>query len=255
MTDTAVILAAGRGSRLDPGGTAEEFSKPLMEVGGRTLLRRTVDACRAAGARRIIAVTGFRAERVEAELRRISRGDVEAVYNRAWRRSNGLSLYACRHRIDGDFALAMADHVFDVSILTDLMALCAAPGTVTLAIDRNLAQVYDLADATKVALESGKITGISKSMTPFDAVDCGLFLCTPAIFPALEAAMGARGDCSLSEGMSVIAERGRFVPFDIGQRWWQDVDTPDMLARAAALLRRYEPAPIAVRRARLAAGT
>src|SRR5215213_963482 len=47
---TAVILAAGRGSRLGAG------SKPLAIVGGLTLLERAVATARAAGIGRIVVV-------------------------------------------------------------------------------------------------------------------------------------------------------------------------------------------------------
>jgi molybdopterin-guanine dinucleotide biosynthesis protein A len=46
----AILLAGGRASRL--GGA----TKPLLRVGGRTLLRTGVDAVRAAGARRVVVV-------------------------------------------------------------------------------------------------------------------------------------------------------------------------------------------------------
>ena len=49
---TAIILAAGRGSRLDPQHGSTDFSKPLIKLGGVSLLERTVDNCRAAGAKR-----------------------------------------------------------------------------------------------------------------------------------------------------------------------------------------------------------
>ncbi|REC97922.1 molybdopterin-guanine dinucleotide biosynthesis protein A [Microbacterium sp. AG157] len=46
----AILLAGGRASRL--GGA----TKPLVRVGGQTLLRTAVDAVRAAGARRVVVV-------------------------------------------------------------------------------------------------------------------------------------------------------------------------------------------------------
>ena len=238
MADTAVILAAGMGSRLAASGDAETFSKPLMAVGGKTLLERTIGCCRAAGARRIIVVTGFRHGLVEAEVARLNRGDLETVHNPAWTKSNGLSLYACRERLDAPFALMMSDHVFDPSILSDLLALTPAPGTVTLAVDYKIAEVFDLDDATKVQVDDGKIGPISKALTTYNAIDCGLFLCTPAIFAALGEVVARKGDTTLSEGMAIIGARGQFLPFDIGDRWWQDVDTPEMLEQASAQLAR-----------------
>ncbi|MEV0266919.1 phosphocholine cytidylyltransferase family protein [Streptomyces sp. NPDC050617] len=56
----AVILAAGRGSRLAP--FTDDRPKCLIEVDGRTLLDRQVTALRRAGARSVGVITGWRAE-------------------------------------------------------------------------------------------------------------------------------------------------------------------------------------------------
>lgn len=234
MIQTAVILAAGRGSRLAPSGHSETYSKPLISVAGTTLLERTIASCRTAGARRILVVTGFRADRVSERAEAVSEGDVEVVFNADWQRANGLSLLACRPYVDEPFTLMMSDHLFDPSILADLMSLELPAGSVTLAIDRKIDSIFDLDDATKVWIEGGRIAEISKKLAHYNAVDCGLFACTPAIFDALASVAEARGDCSLSDGMAIIGEQRRFLPFDIGSRWWQDVDTPEMLEAALA---------------------
>ena len=143
---TAVILAAGRGSRLDDDATPA-FSKPLVRLDGQTLLERTITSCRAAGMQRIFVVTGFRAGLVEAEIRRYDRGDIETIYNPEWERSNGLSLYACQTVVDDDFTLMMADHLFDPSILADLAKLQLPARTAVLAVDYKVSQVFDLDDA------------------------------------------------------------------------------------------------------------
>jgi choline kinase len=207
-----------------------------MEVCGQTLLGRTVESCRTAGVERILVVTGFRSNLVEAEVRRISQGDVETVFNSEWHRRNGLSVYACADRIDEPFALMMADHVFDPSILEDLLAISPPNGSVVLAVDRKVDSIFDIDDATKVFIEDERIVEISKQLESYNAIDCGLFSCTSEIFAALERASADTGDCSLSQGMEIIAERGKFLPFDIGERWWQDVDTPEMLHYALQML-------------------
>ncbi|KNB52184.1 NTP transferase domain-containing protein [Streptomyces caatingaensis] len=56
----ALVLAAGRGSRLMP-FTADR-PKCLVEIGGKTLLRRHVEALTAAGAEEVGVVAGWRAE-------------------------------------------------------------------------------------------------------------------------------------------------------------------------------------------------
>ncbi len=237
MTQTAIILAAGRGSRLDPGGHRTDYSKPLISVDGQTLLSRTVDSCRAAGIQRIVIVTGFNAEVVAGEAQRIDQGDIETIHNPEWQKRNGVSLHCCRHRVDGSFLLMMSDHIFQDGIFADMSALQPPPSSVTLAVDYQIDQVFDLDDATKVRIHDGRITDIHKQLDSYDAVDCGVFHCSPAIFEALGEAMDASGDCSLSEGMLILSRRHRFFPYDIGERWWQDVDTPDMMHNALKLLR------------------
>jgi hypothetical protein len=39
-------------------------------------------------------------------------------------------------------------------------------------------------------------------------------------------------DCSLADGVRLMASDGKALAIDIGEAWWQDVDTPEMLARA-----------------------
>jgi choline kinase len=213
-----------------------------MVVGAETLLERTVGCCRAAGVERILVVTGFRAELVAAEVARIDRGDLEVVHNPDWRRANGLSLYACREELDEAFLLMMSDHLFDPTILADLAQAPAPDGSVILAVDGKIDSVFDLDDATKVRVEDGRIVAIGKELTDYNFIDCGLFRCTPAIFDALGQARAERGgDSSLSQGMQILGQLGRFLPFDIGGRWWQDVDTPEMLEHASKLLDRVGP--------------
>ena len=53
-----VILAAGMAKRLRP--LTDTKPKCLLEVGGKTLLQRTVDAMVAAGITEFVVVTGYR---------------------------------------------------------------------------------------------------------------------------------------------------------------------------------------------------
>lgn len=59
METTAIILAAGKGTRM-----SSDEPKVLHEVCGRPMLAYVMDACRDAGAERLLVVVGYRAERV-----------------------------------------------------------------------------------------------------------------------------------------------------------------------------------------------
>ncbi|MBA2430686.1 MAG: nucleotidyltransferase, partial [Chthoniobacterales bacterium] len=90
-----------------------------------------------------------------------------------------------------------------------------------------------LDDATKVETEGDHIIDIGKQLQDYDAIDTGVFLCSDEIFRYLRAAQ-RDGDCSLSDGIRAMAAERKVRAVDIGDGWWQDVDTPEMLTQAEA---------------------
>jgi 1L-myo-inositol 1-phosphate cytidylyltransferase len=132
--------------------------------------------------------------------------------------------------------LTMCDHLIDPAILRDLMASRLEPDTVTLAVDFNVAgSINDPDDVTRVLCADGRITNIGKVIREFNAIDTGVFLCTPAMFEALQLSQDA-GDDSITGAMNVLARQRKARVFDIQDRLWLDVDDPASLDKAEALL-------------------
>ena len=124
-----------------------------------------------------------------------------------------------------------------------IAAMCGvslSPGEVVLAVDRKLDAIYDMDDATKVRLAGDRIAAIGKELTDFNAVDTGLFACSNTLVARLSEVESHRGDCSLTDGMRMLIERGWLRALDIGAAWWQDVDTPGALEHGIRLLREHE---------------
>jgi NDP-sugar pyrophosphorylase family protein len=67
-----------------------------------------------------------------------------------------------------------------------------------------------------------------------DAIDTGLFVCPPEIFAYLEQAKSIHGrsDCSLADGMELMAVDDKVRGIDIGDARWHDIDTRRMLQHA-----------------------
>jgi choline kinase len=231
----ALIIAAGFGSRL----RELSESKPLTPVAGKPLIELGVRQAKAAGAARVVVVTGHAAERLEAYLPGLAQQvGIAIVAERIadWSKPNGYSVMAGAAQIDGDFLLMMADHIFSSSILSQLATVGGADRGVTLAIDRRVASpLIDPDDATWVATDSrGFIQAIGKTITSYDAVDCGAFLATQELPQAIAEAIAGGKSGSLSDGMQILADRGRAATHDIGQAWWLDVDDPRAHALAEA---------------------
>jgi len=231
--EVVVVLAAGTGSRLG-GGLGPP--KPLMDLGGRPLVLGVLDRFAGAGVREAVVVVGHRADEVRAGIEAgAPRLAVRFAQNPRYLMSNGLSVLAARETVAGrDFFLSMADHVFERELIDGLGRAPLPAGGLVLAVDRKLDRIFDMDDATKVRTEQGRIVEIHKRLTAFDAVDTGLFACTPALFDAIEAAAARHpeGDCSLSDGVKALAASGLALVHDIGEGRWQDVDTPEMAAEA-----------------------
>jgi 1L-myo-inositol 1-phosphate cytidylyltransferase len=226
----AVILMAGAGSRLGNAGGA--LAKPLVQIAGRPLICYTFDALVRAGIRTVYAVMGPNSERLTTELEPLVPASIEfrAIINPEWRKQNGVSVLAAAEHLRGPFLLVMGDHLFEPSLLAALLSN-SDDAQVNLAIDRKIGSIFDIDDATKVATEGERLIAIGKDLPEYDAIDTGVFLCSEEVFSYLRAAQ-RDGDCSLSDGVRLMAADGKVRAVDIGSAWWQDVDTPEMLRRA-----------------------
>ena len=159
---------------------------------------------------------------------------VNVVDNFEYHKDNGVSVLKARDQIRDTFLLLMADHIFEPRTARALLEEPLAPGEVILAVDPKLDRIFDLDDATKVRRDGDHIVDIGKEIADYDAFDTGMFLCSPALFDALES-VKKEGNCSLSDGMRVLGREGRLRAFDIEDAVWQDVDTPEALAYAESI--------------------
>ncbi|WP_353231025.1 NTP transferase domain-containing protein [Novosphingobium sp.] len=229
----ALIIAAGYGSRL----AALSPSKPLTPVCGVPIIELSIRQAMLAGITRVVVVTGHEADRLETFLASLSlRLGITIVPVRLadWSTPNGHSVVAGATRCDGNYLLMMADHLFDVDILARLIAESPADRGLTLAIDRRIdSPLIDPDDATWVETDDrGLIRAIGKTITRYDAVDCGAFLATPELAPAIRASIAAGKPGSLSEGVQALAHYNRAATLDIEDAWWIDIDDPHYHALA-----------------------
>ncbi len=157
----AVILAAGRGSRL--GGVPDAEPKCLLRVGGTTMVERQIRSLRAAGIDEVAVVVGCRAERV----RHMLGGTVEFVENARFAQTNSLySLWLARPLLLEGFVVLNCDVLFHPQILGDLLTARCDDAAVV-AYGGASAPMGD--EEMKVSVRRGCVVAFSKQIAPDDA--------------------------------------------------------------------------------------
>jgi len=227
-----LIIAAGRGSRLSSRGD----SKPLVPLLGLSLIERVVLTAQKSGLTDFHVVTGYNGDKVRHYLDRFSQRrniHITHITNNEWEKENGISVLKAKGLLHENFILLMTDHIFDKSILVNLRHERVADGEVMLAVEDNLKtdELVDGNDSTKVLVKDNRILDIGKNIKNYNAYDTGIFLCSPALFSAIEESV-QNGESSLSGGIRVLASKGKAKAFDIKDHYWIDVDDEKTFKKA-----------------------
>jgi len=166
MTTQAIIIGAGRGSRLMP--TTADAPKCYAEVEGKRILDWTVDAFEAAGIERICFIGGYQIDMVRRDYPRF-----EFRHNKDWQNNNILASLLCAEDLmEEGFICCYSDILFTartVKQMTDSEA------DIALGVDTEWLVRYENRtdhpsdDAEKVTVANGAVTRIHREIPEADA--------------------------------------------------------------------------------------
>ena len=229
----AVILAAGEGSRLR--SARSNAPKPLVHLRGLSIAERSIAQLQTAGVERFVVVLGCDAALVRHEFERVAgrrRCHISFVEAEDWERGNGCSAAAAAPLVgDSPFLLTMVDHLLAPEMIRKVLADPPAQDEVTLAVDHDTDNVFDLPDLTRVEVSEGRIAAIGKDLATWNAGDTGLFYCSSRLFEGLARAH-KQGKFSLTDGIEECAAQGSVRAIDVTRELWLDVDTPEAFQEA-----------------------
>ena len=237
MVEQALILAAGAGSRIV--GHVAQPHKAMVEVGGKPILQHTCECLLEHGVRDITIAINPAGGPLRSMLQACDSvsAHLTFVVNEDWERGNGTSVLAAAPLLGEQFVLTMADHIFDPQIVERMCSQRVDPGQVVLAVDRKLQDIHDMDDATKALLEHNRVRALGKQLEYYNAIDTGMFVCSRELIGSVrEAAEPGAQAVTLSGGLESIIAAGQLLYVDVGEAWWQDVDTPSALLHAQSLL-------------------
>lgn len=231
-----LIIAAGRGSRL----SQIYEPKPLIPILGVPIIERIIRICLKVGINEFYIVLGYKNLEIEDYLKKFSienKLKIKIVFNENWKKGSGSSVLAAKDFIYEKFILLMSDHLFDESILRQLLKSNLSTNEVILAVDKNIKNnnTIDVDDVTKVLTQDNLVKDIGKCILNYNAYDMGIFYCSPIIFLALEESIGS-GKNSLSDGIRIIAKKNKLQTIDMSGFYWVDIDNKDDINKAEKLL-------------------
>lgn len=231
---TGVILAAGRGARLN--GDRSDMPKCLVTIGGETLLSRNIRLLRRAGIDDIAIVVGCAAETVRRTC-----SDVTFVENPIYAQTNSLySLWLARPLLTSGFVVMNCDVLLHPQLLSDL--LTARHEDAILLAYREPGTSYG-DEEMKVRVRGGRVVEMSKAMPPEEADGENVGV-------VKFGAAGARLLVSKMDALIAAGEQKAWVPkafaavaaerplYAIGTRGfpWTEIDFPEDYRRAVEVV-------------------
>ncbi len=229
---TAVILAAGMGTRLKEKG--KRHPKGFLRLGERPIIEESLLRLRRAGVERILIVTGHHAEFYE-QLAAEFGETVTTVHNPDYARSGSMySLYLARERLDGPFLLLESDLIYEQRALTELLAFPRENAIL-------LSGRTDSGDEVYVEAEGGRMIAMSKDRRSLGENIAGELVGISKISPALFAEMCACAERTFATTLQMDYETGALVEAARSQPvychrvpdlLWAEIDDAAHLARA-----------------------
>ena len=231
----AVLLAAGRGSRL--GALTESTPKALIEVGGRAIIVRIIDGLIAASVDDFAIVTGYLAEKLEAGVGNGSQSGVRLTYFRQEQLNGTAAALALAREFVGDerFFFGWGDILIRPENYREVIrkARFADAAIALNEVDDPFAggAVYVDDDFRVTRMVEKPPRGTSTTRWN----NAGLGVLGPEIWPAIDGLQpSGRGEYELPAAIAALVAAGigvRGVPID-GP--WFDIGTPESLGAARA---------------------
>src|SRR5437879_321727 len=230
--DKAVVLAAGRGTRMRE--LTAEVPKPMIEVHGKPVLQHIMEGLREAGIRQFLVVVGYRADAVRNFFGDGSRHNIAIQYaTQTVQDGTGRVVDLARDFVGGSpFALSYGDILVDAVNYKRVLVVpedVEAILTVTRGEDVSKGGAVFLNDEMEL-LDLREKSQPGEATSPW--YNAGLYAFRPSIFDfTAKLKPSLRGEYELTDAIRELAQSGKKVQAPELTGEWADVRDPEILAR------------------------
>lgn len=239
----AVILAAGRGSRLN--SLTANQPKCMVELDEKKLIEWQIGALTAAGAKTVYIVGGYQRDLLHYLSRPI-------IPNYLWASTNMVySLMRAAASVPGDLVVSYSDIVYEAEIVK---ALLQSPGELTLAYDPEWREQWEeryddpLSDAESFQVDNaGNVTDIGRRVDSYSQISgqyMGLFKISRSCLKRLEQRFQENPELEhkldMTSLISLMIEDGESIGSVQNKGFWCEIDTEIDLEVAERRLQRHK---------------
>jgi choline kinase len=236
----AIILAAGRGSRLAE-FNPEGHPKCLLSFGGRSLLDRHLDLLYQFGVRQADLVVGYEADQVIEHVGRLSsRPDVAFHFNPRYQQGSVISLWAARETLESGTGILLMDGdvLYHPAILQRLLQTRHRN---CFLLDRDF---RDGEEPVKIAISNGIMVDFRKELADdlqYDQVgeSVGFFRFGPEVSARIAEECARFDSAGLTDAPHeevlrnlLLEQPGAFAYEDVSGLPWVEIDFPEDVIRA-----------------------
>ncbi|MEM2264976.1 MAG: sugar phosphate nucleotidyltransferase [Nitrososphaerota archaeon] len=230
----AVILAAGKGTRLLP--ITETIPKGMLEIApGKTIIDLIISNLEEIGIKEIIIVTRPKFSHLFNERYGVRVKIVETEYEEFGNLHSLETVFKQLDIEDDEVLVIMSDHIFEVKMLRKLIERKKRGKLITICVDKN-PPWYTVQEGLKIRLDESKVIDLGKDVPPYHGTDTGLFIFSKEIQPFIQEVINEYGP---NAEIITLLKRAKDLDLigyvDVTGCTWIDIDTPQDLEKAKEL--------------------
>jgi UDP-N-acetylglucosamine diphosphorylase/glucosamine-1-phosphate N-acetyltransferase len=210
---TAVILAAGEGSRMRP--LTYTRSKVMLPIANKPILEHLLVELRLAGIREFVIVVGYHDEQIRDYFGNGAAWDVDIQYfNQRTQKGTADALRQVQGLLKDRFVMINGDVIISYHDIEHLIKQ-----------DGNVMSVIELQDVTGmgvIEVNQDKVKRIyeKSSNPPTKMANAGLYLFNPDIFEAIEQTrISPRGEFEITDSIQILIDKTKNVFYHVINEW------------------------------------
>ncbi|WP_254272358.1 bifunctional sugar-1-phosphate nucleotidylyltransferase/acetyltransferase [Haloarcula marina] len=232
--DTAVVLAAGEGTRLRP--LTRNRPKPMLPAGNRPILEHVFDALVDAGIDELVVVVGYKRDRVQDHFGPTYR-DVPITYvTQEKQLGSGHALLQAKDAVDGPVLVLNGDRLIDVGTVEAVATRHEETDDPALAV----VERQDTSRYGAVEVRDGIISDLVEKPREgeYRLINGGVYAFPESIFDAIEETPRQAGELALTDTLADLIERNHVRGVEVDGMWVDATYPWDLLTVAREVLAR-----------------